>query len=82
MNAIGLVQLECGAAAVLRQLSSENRGTGSFILIDPVTNATVAAGMITGAAHDGRALQNRAPASASARSRRENASRAGHIAAR
>ena len=25
-----------------------NRGTGSFILIDPATNATVAAGMITG----------------------------------
>ena len=29
---------------------AQNRATGSFILIDPATNATVAAGMISGAA--------------------------------
>ncbi len=45
MNAIGVVQLE--AARPLTFDSYErNRTTGSFILIDPVTNATVAAGLI------------------------------------
>ena len=46
MNAIAVVRIETS-----RPLSFDsyiaNRTTGSFILIDPVTNATVAAGMIT-----------------------------------
>ncbi len=33
-----------------------NRGTGSFILIDPLTNRTVAAGMIRGKARDVKAV--------------------------
>jgi sulfate adenylyltransferase subunit 1 (EFTu-like GTPase family) len=49
MNAIGAVTLET-ARLICFDLYDENRGTGSFILIDPATNATVAAGMITGAA--------------------------------
>ncbi len=52
MNAIGAVLIETA-----RPLSFDpylkNRTTGSFILIDPVTNATVAAGMISGAASAG-----------------------------
>ncbi|MDQ2949086.1 MAG: sulfate adenylyltransferase subunit CysN [Acidobacteriota bacterium] len=46
MNGIGVVTIETS-----RPLSfdpyAQNRITGSFILIDPVTNGTVAAGMIT-----------------------------------
>jgi hypothetical protein len=46
LNGIGVVNI-----ALLRPMAldlySENRSTGAFILIDPETNATVAAGMIT-----------------------------------
>jgi sulfate adenylyltransferase subunit 1 len=46
MNSIGVVQLH-----LLRPIAfdryADNRGTGGFILIDPATNATVAAGMIS-----------------------------------
>jgi hypothetical protein len=52
MNQIGLVRLE-SARALYFDSYKENRGTGSFILIDPVTNATVASGLITNAAHTG-----------------------------
>ena len=48
MNDIGAVTLN-----LLRPIAidrySENRGTGEFILIDPESNATVAAGMVTAA---------------------------------
>jgi len=48
MNDIGAVSL-----SLLRPMAldtyGENRGTGAFILIDPETNATVAAGMVTAA---------------------------------
>jgi hypothetical protein len=51
MNQIGLVRLEA-----VRELYfdsyKENRGSGAFILIDPVTNGTAAAGMIVGAARE------------------------------
>jgi sulfate adenylyltransferase large subunit len=47
MNAIGIVKLET-ARPLAFDLYSVNRTTGSFILIDPATNATVAAGMISG----------------------------------
>jgi len=46
MNAIGQVTLET-ARILSFDRYAENRVTGSFILIDPATNATVAAGMIT-----------------------------------
>jgi sulfate adenylyltransferase large subunit len=52
MNAIGQVTLET-ARVLCFDRYSENRITGSFILIDPATNATVAAGMITDAADTG-----------------------------
>jgi sulfate adenylyltransferase large subunit len=48
MNAIGVVDIQ-----LLRPISldvySANRSTGAFILIDPETNHTVAAGMVTAA---------------------------------
>jgi sulfate adenylyltransferase subunit 1 len=51
MNQIGLIRMET-ARALYFDSYRENRGTGSFILVDPVTNGTVAAGMISGAARD------------------------------
>jgi sulfate adenylyltransferase large subunit len=59
-----------------------NRTTGSFILIDPMTNATVAAGMITGrepvSSHGGGSESQ--PAEAGRITRLEQQSRAGHRA--
>jgi sulfate adenylyltransferase large subunit len=49
MNEIGSVQLEA-ARPLAFDTYARNRATGSFILVDPVTNGTVAAGLITGAA--------------------------------
>ncbi len=48
MNDIGAVSLNLLRPMAL-DLYGENRGTGAFILIDPDTNATVAAGMVTAA---------------------------------
>jgi sulfate adenylyltransferase large subunit len=45
MNAIGVLRIET-SRAIYFDSYSENRATGSFILLDPATNATVAAGMI------------------------------------
>ncbi len=45
LNSIGSVEIESVQPLTLDQYSS-NRVTGSFVLIDPLTNATVAAGMI------------------------------------
>jgi sulfate adenylyltransferase subunit 1 (EFTu-like GTPase family) len=47
MNEIGFVHLETARPLIFDPYTS-NRTTGSFILIDPVTNATVAAGLISG----------------------------------
>lgn len=44
-NDIGLVRIQTADALVVDEYQ-ENRVTGSFVLIDEVTNATVAAGMI------------------------------------
>ena len=48
INGIGVVSLQ-----LLRPIAvdayGENRGTGAFILVDPITNSTVAAGMIRSA---------------------------------
>jgi len=49
LNDIGLVQIQTADALVVDDYQ-ENRVTGSFVLIDPVTNATVAAGMVGRAA--------------------------------
>ena len=48
MNDIGAVSLNLLRPIAL-DLYGENRSTGAFILIDPDTNATVAAGMVTSA---------------------------------
>jgi hypothetical protein len=49
MNSIGVVSIDLLRPIAL-DLYGENRSTGAFILIDPQTNSTVAAGMITAAA--------------------------------
>ena len=64
MNAIGVIRIET-ARPIYFDSYRQNRGTGSFILIDPVTNATVAAGMISTVGHDhlrGRARLHDSPA--------------------
>jgi hypothetical protein len=48
MNDIGAVSLHL-LRPIAVDLYRENRSTGALILIDPETNATVAAGMVTGA---------------------------------
>jgi hypothetical protein len=45
MNAIAVAEIEA-SQALLFDLYEESRSTGSFILIDPISNTTVAAGMI------------------------------------
>ena len=47
MNEIAAVRIQT-ARPLLFDRYDQNRMTGSFILVDPVTNATVAAGMISG----------------------------------
>ena len=47
MNAIGKVRLTFDESAIFDPYE-QNRSTGSFILIDPETNNTIAGGMITG----------------------------------
>jgi sulfate adenylyltransferase large subunit len=81
MNAIGSVTIEV-ARPIAFDPYTKNRITGSFILIDAASNATVAAGMITGAA-----LESRHPARSATGTRLspvtsgERAVRQGHIGA-
>ncbi len=49
MNAIGMLRLETARPLYVDNYQ-QNRATGAFVLIDPVSNSTVAAGMITSAA--------------------------------
>jgi hypothetical protein len=58
MNSIAVVEIEA-SQPLLFDLYEESRSTGSFILIDPISNATVAAGMIleVGAKPAGSALR-------------------------
>jgi sulfate adenylyltransferase subunit 1 len=51
MNDIGVVTLNL-LRPIAVDVYAENRSTGAFILIDPKTNSTVAAGMITSAIPD------------------------------
>jgi sulfate adenylyltransferase subunit 1 (EFTu-like GTPase family) len=48
LNEIGRVSLRCTQPLFFDEYR-RNRATGSFVLIDETTNATVAAGMIIGA---------------------------------
>ena len=54
MNEIGSVRIETARPLVF-DCYLKNRMTGSFILVDPATNATVAAGLISNAAQNGAA---------------------------
>ncbi|MBL8859661.1 MAG: sulfate adenylyltransferase subunit CysN [Planctomycetes bacterium] len=58
LNAIGRVRLECVRPAPV-DAYSKNRRTGAFILIDRLTNATVAAGMVVERAPVEDALEGR-----------------------
>ena len=51
LNEIGLVSISA-ADALLYDSYAENRATGAFILIDPVTNYTSAVGMILGSGEE------------------------------
>ncbi|MFL5319413.1 MAG: sulfate adenylyltransferase subunit 1 [Myxococcaceae bacterium] len=55
LNEIGKITLKCTRPLVADPYD-QNRATGAFILIDPVSNATVAAGMIIGAKEGGANL--------------------------
>ena len=51
LNQIGTVTITATRPLVFDRYT-DNRGTGSFILIDPATNFTAGAGMITAAVHE------------------------------
>ena len=85
LNDIGIVEFEA-----TRNLSfdmySQNRNSGSFILIDPLTNATVGAGMITDnlekanrrADHDVAGVERAEPSPTAPVAISERAHRSGH----
>ncbi len=66
LNQIGTVTVSTARPLVFDPYES-NRGTGSFILIDPATQFTAGAGMIVGAAHNGGSRGPQAPVSAAER---------------
>lgn len=68
LNEIGLVELSL-EKAVAFDAYQDIHGTGSFIVIDRLTNVTIGAGMVVGAAND--AYDNR-PVSADEKARRFN----------
>jgi len=72
MNSIGVVTLIL-LQPIAVDLYGENRATGAFILIDPRSNGTVAAGMITAALDDQTAERSLGPVSPE-----ERAARWGH----
>jgi sulfate adenylyltransferase large subunit len=81
MNAIGVVQIET-ARAIYFDNYRHSRGTGSFILIDPVTNVTVAAGMIASGTHEHhRRPRSHETASKGPVTSSERIARSGHIGA-
>jgi sulfate adenylyltransferase large subunit len=77
MNDIAEVVIETTQPLAFDAYES-NRATGSFILIDPATNATVAAGMIRGAARERASFESLSATSVSAE---ERAVKLGHGAA-
>jgi hypothetical protein len=78
MNDIGVVRLN-----LLRPIAidryAENRATGAFILIDPKTNSTVAAGMITSADPDTSDGEDEFAAETGRVTAGERAARWGHL---
>jgi sulfate adenylyltransferase subunit 1 len=75
MNGIGVVALNLLRPIAL-DLYGENRSTGAFILMDPETNATVAAGMVTGVSGD--AYRSASGPASEPVTPRERATRWGH----
>ena len=69
LNSIGVVNLSL-LQAIAFDLYRENRSTGAFILIDPATNGTVAAGMITETPDERQATDGLGPVTAEERSAR------------
>jgi sulfate adenylyltransferase subunit 1 (EFTu-like GTPase family) len=62
LNQIGTVQISTARPLVFDRYA-DNRGTGSFILIDPATQFTCGAGMITDAMRDPASAHHAAPLS-------------------
>jgi sulfate adenylyltransferase large subunit len=62
LNQIGTVQISTALPLVFDRYT-DNRGTGSFILIDPATQFTCGAGMITDALRDTASAHHAAPLS-------------------
>ncbi|MGA2048838.1 MAG: sulfate adenylyltransferase subunit CysN, partial [Terracidiphilus sp.] len=77
MNAIGAVSIELLRPIAL-DLYAENRATGAFILIDAVTNSTVAAGMITSVGVDTSDGEDESAAASGPVNAIERAARWGH----
>jgi len=69
LNSIGVVNLSL-LQPIVFDLYRKNRSTGAFILIDPVTNGTVAAGMIVEAPDEDRAATGSGPVTADERTAR------------
>jgi sulfate adenylyltransferase large subunit len=74
MNGIGVVSIQLLRPMAL-DLYGENRSTGAFILIDPETNGTVAAGMVTAGFESASRIEQEASGRVSAT---ERAARWGH----
>jgi sulfate adenylyltransferase large subunit len=66
LNQIGTVTVATARPLVFDRYES-NRGTGSFIIIDPATHFTAGAGMIVNAVRDGSVTSVAAPVSAAER---------------
>ena len=66
LNQIGSVTVSASRPLVFDRYEM-NRGTGSFIIIDPATHFTAGAGMITNVARDGATASAAAPVSAAER---------------
>jgi sulfate adenylyltransferase subunit 1 (EFTu-like GTPase family) len=62
LNQIGTVHVSTARPLVFDRYA-ENRGTGSFILIDPATQFTCGAGMITEPVRDAAGAHHAAPLS-------------------
>jgi sulfate adenylyltransferase large subunit len=80
LNEIGAVVIDTHSPMFVDHYG-RNRATGSFILIDPMSNATVAAGMVTGRdprAGDTRALRATEPDASSRIAESERQARIGH----
>ncbi len=77
MNGIGVVALNLLRPITL-DIYVENRSTGAFILMDPETNATVAAGMVTAAGNHAASGSGSETTLTGSVTARERATRWGH----